>query len=956
MPPQTILNSLRHAAARYGERVALVSSQGQALDYTSLLAAVEGTATKLVAAGCRPGERVAVVLGNDRDAAIAQLAVMSVATCAPLDPSLTARELSVLTEHLGITRFLTGTGHAAALATAEALQLPIVQLTTSARGRLATIEFDRVVVAPEPAKHPAPQVLVLPTSGSTGRPKIVPLTADNLLAATSNVARSLELTSCDVALSALPLFHIGGLVDLLLAPLSVGGAVVFAEDMSPSAFFAQLRTATPTWYQAVPTMLQAILSHAQREGVATRGTSLRFLRSVSAPLSIDVLRACETCFDVPVIEIYGMTETAGVIASNPLPPRQRRPGSVGQAAGCDLAIHDECGRALPPGDKGEVVVRGPSVTAGYEPVAGVADDSLRDGWRRTGDIGYLDEHGYLYLTGRLNEVINRGGEKIAPRELDELASSHPQLRQAASFALPHATLGQEVGLAVVCEDNATVTAAELIAWMSERLAAWKVPRRVWFVDALPMTRTGKLQRFQLSKSLSAAASELRDTAPTSFAPTLDPTQKLLTDLWERALGMRPGLGEDFFDLGGDSLRATEFVRELTERLGCAVPAGALYSHPTIGALAPYVDQVLRETSATRPTPTGLRAEQAMFDELREFVASWHGDRPHGDSLLVARGQPGSRMPFFWCVNGHGEFAIVADLLSPHCVVYGMRSLWETRSKTPANARRLAQRYAEEIQRVQPSGAIQMGGFCSGGAIAFLSAEILRASGREVSLLCLVDHFTARAYDGRVALLYGLSSTHQPIIEPGGRWSRYYRGEVRIHALDADHQTVLTCADFQQALSCEVVGDHLLAPTKTCAADTFLAASLPRLWFGEARRQLTIEIQNRSHRSYSAGTRICSRWWRRAAGTVWLGGDAKLDHDLDPLATVRVSLEITAPAPPGLWSLDIHMQHVEDNAKLKLIPSVMPLQRWVLLVPGRTGWQRFLQRRTRSLFSSPSSGN
>ena len=314
---------------------------------------------------------------------------------------------------------------------------------------------------PSPSPRPAPEAvaLVLQTSGTTARPKTVPLTHANLAASAASVARSLALAPADCGLVAMPLFHIHGLVAGLLAPLAAGGAVACPGDFNAFRFFDWLDAFRPSWYTAVPTMHQLILARAARHADALARARLRFVRSSSAPLPPVVLERIEAAFRAPMIEAYGMTEASHQMAAQPLPPGLRKPGSVGRPAGVDLVVLDPDGATVSTGEHGEIAVRGPGVTAGYEanPEANAAAFTA-DGWFRTGDEGYLDADGYLFLTGRLKELINRGGEKIAPREVEEVILRHPAVRQAVCFALPHATLGEEVAAAVVRAEGAGAAA------------------------------------------------------------------------------------------------------------------------------------------------------------------------------------------------------------------------------------------------------------------------------------------------------------------------------------------------------------------------------------------------------------------------------------------------------------------------------------------------------------------
>jgi acyl-CoA synthetase (AMP-forming)/AMP-acid ligase II len=366
--------------------------------------------------------------------------------------------------------------------------------------------------------------LVLHTSGTTSRPKLVPLTHRNVCASAHHIAATLELSPMDRCLNVMPLFHIHGLMAAVLASLEAGGSVFCTPGFSALKFFSWLQEADPTWYTAVPTMHQAILARAERNPRILAAARLRFVRSSSSSLPPRVMAELEKTFRAPVIEAYGMTEAAHQMASNPLPPRPRKPGTVGVAAGPEVAVMDEEGRILPAGSPGEVVIRGPNVTPGYQANPGANATSFTHGWFRTGDQGVLDPDGYLTITGRLKEIINRGGEKISPREVDEVLLDHPAVQQAVAFAVPHPTLGEEVAAAVVLRDGARATEEELRAFASGRLAPFKVPRTLLFLEEIPKGPTGKLQRIGLAAKLGLDGSreELDGSQAKLDGPRSDP--------------------------------------------------------------------------------------------------------------------------------------------------------------------------------------------------------------------------------------------------------------------------------------------------------------------------------------------------------------------------------------------------------------------------------------------------
>ena len=500
MPPAATVPELLAAGAP--EAVAVQGAGDRDATYAELRAAVEGLAGQLRGAGIAANDRVALVLPNGPSMAAAFLAAATAGAAAPLNPRYREEELSLSFEELDV-RVVVATPGAEGIPALPGIRR--LDLMGDGLDLTLTENGAPLAAAPGPPPFPDDVALVLQTSGTTARPKTVPLTHANLGVSAANIAGSLALTAGDRCLMVMPLFHIHGLIAGLLAPLSAGGAVACPGDFNAFRFFEWIEAFEPTWYTAVPTMHQLILSRAPRHPETLARANLRFVRSSSAPLPPVVLERIEETFGAPMIEAYGMTEATHQMAAQPLPPGLRKPGSVGRPTGIEIAILDPAGDALPPGERGEVSIRGASVTAGYEanPEAN-ADAFTEAGWFRTGDEGQLDDDGYLFLTGRLKELINRGGEKVAPREVEEVILRHPSVRQAVCFALPHATLGEDVAAAVIRNDGADLGESAVRDLCGEHLAPFKVPRTVVFVDEIPVGPTGKLQRIGLAERLGLA--------------------------------------------------------------------------------------------------------------------------------------------------------------------------------------------------------------------------------------------------------------------------------------------------------------------------------------------------------------------------------------------------------------------------------------------------------------------
>ncbi|GAA4782226.1 acyl--CoA ligase [Lysobacter hankyongensis] len=556
------------------------------------------------------GDRIAFALDSSADTAIVLLGIAAHATAAPLNPLYRSAEFEFYLSDLDVAAIVLpeGEGDEARIA-AAALGVEVIDLVRDPRGaiggfslRASTPALDsgaRRVPVPERAR-PEDIALVLHTSGTTAKPKIVPLTHAAICITSANIARTLHLAPGDRCLNVMPLFHVHGILNVLWSSLLSGAAICCLPAFDPHRFWRWYDAIRPSWYSAVPTIHQTVLMHRSGSALAaSRGNqSLRFVRSSSAPLAPAVFEELESVFGVPVIESYGMSEV-DQIASNPLPPARRKPGSVGLPGGPEVAVMDDRGERLPAGHVGEVCVRGANVLTRYEASDEVNADSFRDGFFRTGDLGYFDADGYLYLVGRLKEIINRGGEKIAPREIDDVALTHPAVAEAAAFALPHPQLGEEPALAVVLRTGADASPLDIRVHISHRLAEFKIPRVVFFLDRLPKGPTGKLKRNELGRQCSVslpATAATKSSGPDagasgSGAPnSVHALEQALIPLWEEVLGVKPiAVDDDFLAIGGTSLLATQLFAKIERHFGRHLPIEAVLGSSTIAELAAALD-------------------------------------------------------------------------------------------------------------------------------------------------------------------------------------------------------------------------------------------------------------------------------------------------------------------------------------------------------------------------------
>ena len=597
--------------------IAIAAPRRIPLTYHRLLTHVKSVTETLNAAGIGRNDRVIVALPNGPEMAAAFLAVAAGATCAPLNPAYRANEfVSHMSSLDARALIIQPEMDSAAKAVAQSLGIPVLELSPIPDGEagLFTLAGDgNPRAARRGFAEPGDVALVLHTSGTTSRPKIVPLTQINLCASADNTRVALALTAADRCLNVMPLFHIHGLVGAVLSSLAAGGSVVCAAEFSAPQFFAWLEELRPTWYTAAPAVHQAILESAAVHREVVQRSPMRFIRSCSAPLRAALMSELEQRFKAPVIDAYGMTEAAHQIASNPLPPGRRKPGSVGVAAGPEVAIMNEAGNRLPAGQPGEIAIRGSSVIQSYDGPPEVNRQAFARGWLRTGDLGYLDGDGYLYITARLKEIINRGGEKISPEEIEEALLAHPAVAEAAAFAVPHVTLGEEVVAAVVLRKGGAPTEGDICEFAAARLSDFKVPKRVAVVRDLPRTASGKLQRAALAERL-GLANQFMPAPSEPFAAPRTSIEETLANIWAQVLGLeKVGVHDNFFDLGGHSLLATQVVSRVREAFQIELSLRSFFELPTVAGLAHLIEQTQDGGAPSSPpkiTPVSRQPRRA----------------------------------------------------------------------------------------------------------------------------------------------------------------------------------------------------------------------------------------------------------------------------------------------------------------------------------------------------------
>jgi acyl-CoA synthetase (AMP-forming)/AMP-acid ligase II/thioesterase domain-containing protein len=684
-------------------RVAIEAPGRAPLTHSRLSEHIETTADRLRSLGIGRGDRVVSVLPAGPDAASAVLAVSPTATFVPLDPNTTRSEYELLFRTLEprMVMIEAGVVHAAADA-ARIMRVPVLEVGSEEPAGAFTLN-GRTGYTPVPSTDvvmPEDYAYILSTSGTTGNPKFAPVPHHSMCSTVASIADALKIESTDTCLVFTPLFHSLGLVSGVLVPFSAGSRSIFLAGFDAQQFFGCLGEFRPTWFSAVPPLLRTMVEQAPAYRQAIESAPLRFVRSGGSPLASGLIERIEQIFRAPVVQVYGLSE-APALACHALNGDVGKPGSVGRVMRNEVAIFDPQDRRLPPGASGEIVVRGPSVIPEYFRNETATRRAIRSGWFYTGDIGHLDQDGYLFLTGRRSEFINRGGEKIAPAEVDEILLSHPSVAEALTFPIPDAEVGEEIGAVVELRPAAQLSAADLQAFVATHLSGYKVPRRIFFVDAIPKGPTGKMKRVNMYAQLTALNIE---EVHRSMEHALDGREEILAGLFAKALGVASVARDDnFFELGGGSLAATRCAAEIGRAFGLnKFSAVAFLWAPTVAAMA----KTLAETDG-------------------------------GDQATVVTIQPdGDGIPIFLVAPGMEVQSLAKNLGKRPLLGIGVPNL-ERRTAT-CTMEIIAEECVAALRRRRPSGPYALAGWCGAGILALEMAQILNRQGAEVAFVALFD--------------------------------------------------------------------------------------------------------------------------------------------------------------------------------------------------------------------------
>jgi len=717
----TMPEILRLRADRLSEGIAILSPGRTPMTNRELVRQAEAICLDLRAAGITRSDRVALALPSGPEMASAFLAVASACGCAPLNSAGTADEFRYYLENLRAAAIILPPGDSPAREAAQDLGIKIIELVAEPQNAVGSfhLEFARASRAAAQDEAKLNDIaLLLYTSGTTSRAKLVPLSHRNLIASARNVAAPLDLTAADRCLNFMPMYHGHSLLGCIWATIASGGELVCTKGFSAVNFFDWLNEFKPTWYSAVPTLHQAIVARAKQLGIEQFRSSLRLVRSASSSLPPPVMASIETLFGAPLLEAYGMTEAGHQIACNPRPPKVRKPGSVGLPMGMQVEIMSSSGELLPCGEIGEIVLKGDSVFSAYAENEAATAEAFHGGWFRTGDQGQFDSDGYLFITGRLKEIINRGGELVAPREIEEILLQHPAVAEAIAFAIPDKRVGEEIGAAVSLRPGNEVRENVLREFLSRRLSALKLPRKLLLVPTIPKTEVGKPDRIRAAERLGLLFAETAAKSRVERKQPRNEIEKLLLERWRRLLQLDEiSIDDDFFDLGGDSLALVMMIADFEVTLGVRLDVIDLLEAATVAGLANLLQR-------------GVNSGE----KRRLFLI-----KPEG-----------RREPLFLIGAGPRQQDL-AYRLPPDLPVMGC--LFHDFSKLPPSVRveDIAAMHVRTIRAEQRIGPYFLGGWSGQGTIAYEVAQQLRAAGESVPLLVLFDSSFTRAATARAVL-------------------------------------------------------------------------------------------------------------------------------------------------------------------------------------------------------------
>jgi len=768
------------------------------ITYKELYPKIQTVQSAFRNAGITQGSLVAIFLRDPYEMAIAHLAIASGSICIPLPQEPTPDEAFRLLSNSGAQYIITDTNFP------ESLRLIVNDLS------IREIMFSSLNIYPD--KDPPQQdfsikdiAYILQTTGSTSQPKLVPITHEAISFSCLGTKHSLEISHQDRCLNFLTLTNIQGLISSFLMPLISGSCCILTGFYDKRAFNDWLADLKPTWFSAPPAIYQNIIQNIPSKSIKQKTQSLRFIRSGAAAMNIKLASELEEFFSVPLIESYGMTETIHLTGN---PVSHRRLGSVGKQVASEIAIFNVKNKRCKPFETGSIRVRGRSIVGSYLNDQEATKTSFKNGWFCTGDQGWFDDENYLYLTGREKEIINKGGEKISPFEVENILLRYPGIREAVVFGIPHPSLGEEVAAAIVVNVNMVVIEAEIKDFLRELLTFSKVPVRILEVAKLPKSESGKVIRRNLAQSL---LDQISNHENNSDYKVRTPVENFVGQWFSIVLNQPViNVDDDFFSLGGTSLDAAELISSISKVLNGPLNILALIKAPTVRKFAQFLTNhypdllkivlIKQSTEHKQENISSFFLKEVAFDSQdfincvlepqKKFIASWKGIRRRPDSLIMGKNISGTKLPLFWCFQGYEELEALAGQLGKDQPVYGMRSGNLLIKNNPDYVKELAKYYTNEIAEILDHGECILGGNCQGAGVAWEIGCELSKKELNVKLLCLMEINILKHWPGKIALFYGSRSHRNPFrteTAPEKNWNSCYLSYT-IDIINGQHGT------------------------------------------------------------------------------------------------------------------------------------------------------------------------
>jgi len=800
--PKSLLGYVRHFSVRYPDHIVFQSPVRPSMSYIQLYQTLQQLREDFAFAGIQTQEHVALWVSTAPEYALASIALSDGAVCVPFSTQTTLHEAKQFFKNIGIH----------ALVTDESDRSPIVLFALEMGVKVVFISTQNdkpcgtfTITSPLnktlklwPSLHSTNTSFAFQTTGSTAQPKIVPITMEAIVEASRAMLKTLELGTHDRCLNFLPLHFIHGLVTSVYVPLLGGGTVVFPGHFERNAFCTWVEKYKPTWFSASPAIYSDILKCSDEQLQALENNSLRFIRVGSAPISNQQMLALEALFKAPLIEAYGMTETL-VVTCNPV--RQRKIGSVGKPITSKIKLVDPSGRPCKPSQTAAIWVKGKTITKGYIDNPKANQEAFKDGWFATGDLGWMDEEGFLYLVGRTKDMINKGGQKIAPADIENILACHAGIEEAVVFALPHPVLGEDIAAAVIFKPHHTYHENEIKRYMSTLVSPHKIPQKIIAVTDFPRSENGKVIRHKLLELL---REDILTSSSLSSAISVKEEEAYVKRHFEEILKKEGiAVNEDFFALGGTSLDVAALISLIGEELGEEIAGKAFVANSSVETFANYLVHY-HYTSISRivnlsnipfqySKPTGSHEfSMSVIGQQRKLFKSWKGERKNTDSLIAGQNTLGTKTPVFWCFHSAEDIGALALHLGNNQPLYAMRSGYLLFRMNDELIKGLATYYAREILADYPNGPYIIGGSCQAAHIAWYIVQELMAFGCKVELLCMLDATIKKSYKGKIALFYGRDDHYNPFNKDDSTldWLSLYN-DYSVDFLNVEHGKFFT---------------------------------------------------------------------------------------------------------------------------------------------------------------------